>query len=285
MWKKETLRRIQLGALIAVIVVFIIYIMNKFLLYNQFDTSCPEISFVKEMLEVSVEATEEELLADVTARDKKDGDVTDSLMIEGMSNLLEGNERIVTYVAFDKDNHVSKAERRIKYTDYKPIRFSLVEPMKVSLTSSSDAEMLAPLRATDCIDGDISDQIVIAGMNMSAVSMEEMTAIYDVQVTSSSGEVASLQLPLKLDMTGNSTSSQFASIELKEYLIYAKVGEEIGYMDYVKSVTWRGDELSAEYVEVESNANMEVPGTYIATYTFTQEEVQITCDLIIVVEE
>lgn len=285
MWKRETLRRVQLGVLIAVVAVFIIYVLNKFLLYNQFDNSYPEISFGKELLEVSVTTTEEELLADVTAKDKKDGDVTDSLMIEGMSNLLEGNERIVTYVAFDEDNHVSKVERRIKYTDYRPIRFSLHEPLSSISMSSSFSAAIGALKATDCVDGDISDNIVIADTVMENLSTEALYVTYKIQVTNSCGEIAELELPIKMNMGTSNSVGNLGAIALKEYLIYANVGDEIHYKDYITSATWRGNEVGAERVNVESNVDTTIPGTYVATYTFTQDEVRITCDLIIVVEE
>ncbi len=285
MRRKDTLHRIRLGLLIAVLVVFGIYIINKFLLYNQFDTSYPEILFEQDVLEISVAATKEDLLAGVTATDKKDGDVTASVIIESMSNLLEGNERIVTYAAFDGDNHVGKAEHRVKYTDYKPIRFSLTEPINVSNISASTETILAPLRATDCIDGDISDQIVIADSTMSSLSSDAISVIYEVQVTNSAGEVANLALPLKVNMSGTNNFSNYGEILLKEYLVYVKAGESVDYASYIEKATFRREEISADNVKIDSNLDTSKAGVYTATYSITQEEESVTCDLIIVVEE
>lgn len=115
MLDKKMMRRVKLGFVFVTLLLFAIYIVNKWMLYNQLDASYPEITFEQDVLEVSVGVAEEELLEGVNASDKRDGDVTDTILIESMSNMLDGKQRIVTYAAFDKDNHVGKAEHRIRY--------------------------------------------------------------------------------------------------------------------------------------------------------------------------
>ena len=53
--------------------------------------------------------TEEELLGGVRAEDSRDGDVTDSLMVEKVNEL--GSQAVVTYVAMDSRYNVTKEER------------------------------------------------------------------------------------------------------------------------------------------------------------------------------
>lgn len=53
--------------------------------------------------------TEEELLGGVRAEDSRDGDVTDSLMVEKVNEL--GSQAVVTYVAMDSHYNVTKEER------------------------------------------------------------------------------------------------------------------------------------------------------------------------------
>ena len=74
----------------------------------------PEIHFDQEELEVSTGTGDAELLKGVTATDKEDGDVTDSLMVEGISHFVEKDIVNVTYVAYDSQNHVSRAMRRVQ---------------------------------------------------------------------------------------------------------------------------------------------------------------------------
>ena len=82
MAKKSTRRRLQILLLAAAVIMVILYIVNRWVLYSRFDRSTPEITFDSEVLEVSVAVTEEELLNGVTAADKKDGDVTDTIIIQ-----------------------------------------------------------------------------------------------------------------------------------------------------------------------------------------------------------
>ena len=85
----------------------------------------PSIRFTSETLSVPVNATDEELLQGVTATDPEDGNVTASLIVEGMSRLGGDNNVKVSYVAFDSKNHMARAERTVHLTDYTDTRFGL----------------------------------------------------------------------------------------------------------------------------------------------------------------
>ena len=89
----------------------------------------PEIVFSDDVLAVSTGADDAALLAGVTATDAEDGDVTDSLVIQGRSGLSADGTVQVTYAAFDSDRHVTKATRTVRYTDYHSPRFTLSQPL------------------------------------------------------------------------------------------------------------------------------------------------------------
>lgn len=285
MKKKKVTERIKLLLLAIMLVMLLLYVVNRWLLYSKYDKSSPEITFEKELLEVSVSATEEELLADVKAKDKKDGDVTDTIMVESMSKMLEDNQRIVTYAAFDKDNHVGKAERRIRYTDYTGPRFSLEEPLSAKSASAEISEILKPLHASDCIDGDLTNQIVVIDTEMLSMAAESIEMQYEVQVTNSSGDVATVKLPVKVRMDGNGVSSNLASVTLSEYLTYRKVGEPVDLGAFITGVMLDGQPAGGEVVEIGSNLDTSQPGVYTATYTVNSMSGAASTNLIIVVEE
>lgn len=284
MLDKKIMRRIKVGFLIGALLLCVIYIVNKWMLYNQLDSSYPEITFEQDILEVSVTATEEELLAGVQAIDKKDGDVTDSIIIESMSNLLEGNQRIVTYAAFDGDNHVGKAERRIQYTDYTPVRFSLSKPI-VASSGLEWSELLSPLQVIDCVDGDISDRIVILKSSVVSMTSEYIISNYSVQVTNSCGEVAELKLPVKTSLSGTSLNNTYLEITLSEYLTYVPLGSTLDLSSFITGVSYRGEAVAASDVTISTDLDTSKAGVYTATYSLTRDEATATCDLIIVVEE
>ena len=97
--------------------------------YRSKDTLGPVINMDSSDIVVSVNDPQSHVMAGVTATDSKDGDVTALMLIENLSEFVEENTRIVSYAAFDKDNHVSKAQRRMTYSDYVPPHFSLSAPM------------------------------------------------------------------------------------------------------------------------------------------------------------
>ena len=80
-------------------------------LYMGKDRKGPEIFFDEEKQIEYTEGMDKELLLEgVTAVDEKDGDVSDSLLVEKVAG-TNGKEVIVTYVARDGANNVGKASR------------------------------------------------------------------------------------------------------------------------------------------------------------------------------
>lgn len=76
------------------------------------DRNAPTISFEDEdrQLVYTEKTSEEELLEGVSAVDDMDGDVSDSLLVEKVSETADGGV-IVTYVALDSANNVAKKSR------------------------------------------------------------------------------------------------------------------------------------------------------------------------------
>ena len=271
MFTKKTIWKIQKVLLIAAAIIVVLYGINRVMLYRAYDKSGPEITFDKELLKVSVKSSEKKLLKGVKAEDKKDGDVTDSIIIESISKMQENNERFVTYVAFDSDNNVTKAERRIRYTDYTGPRFSLEAPLGASSLSASTSELFAPLKAKDSVDGDISNQIVIVSTDISGMSSDEAMLVFEVQVTNSSGDIASLKLPVKMVAGGSN------GIELKDYLIYTKVNKRVNLENNIKG--------NSEGVKIDADIDYSEPGTYVVTYSIDMGSVKRETPLYVVVEK
>lgn len=86
---------------------------------NSKDNQAPAITMDTDSIQVSCQAEDGELLKGIKATDSKDGDVTGSLIVESVSNFMENHTRNMTVVAFDSDNHATKAARKITYADGK----------------------------------------------------------------------------------------------------------------------------------------------------------------------
>lgn len=142
----------------------------------------------------SVTATDEDLLAGITADDREDGDITSNLMIESLSPFVDGQKRIVTYVVFDSSNNVTKIEREIEYTDYTSPK--IVQIKKPKIHNKKVAEILDCYKAVDVIDGDISGRIRIDTLTVAP----NVGNIYHVTllVSNSCGDITRLSVKVEL---------------------------------------------------------------------------------------
>ena len=201
------------------------------------DSEGPVIKMDKEEIQISTEDDEAAILKGVTATDSRDGDVTDSLVIESISGFDENKKRTVGLAAFDQDNHVTRAKRVISYSDYAPIRFAITNPLKFPVLQG-DVNIMGSIFARDCLDGNISGKI-----QFSADSMVKTDIIgeYDIKVvvTNSAGDTA--ELPLTVSIYDDAKEQYCPSIHLTGYLIYIKQGEKIDPLDYVEGITYRGE--------------------------------------------
>lgn len=78
------------------------------------DTTPPVITFPSAKITYTPDEDVSALLADVTATDDKDGDVTESIRVRSISISDEGGKAIVTYVAKDQANNVGLEKRVVK---------------------------------------------------------------------------------------------------------------------------------------------------------------------------
>jgi len=239
----------------------------------------PEISFDEDVFSASVNATEEELLQGVTAYDPEDGDVTDTLVIESTSNIIDGNSVKVTYAAFDSKNHVGRGTRTLRYTDYRAPEFELSRALV--FRKSSTLNVLNYVKATDVFDGDISNR-TICNLVSGSTGMS-YAGVYQVMLrtTNSKGDMASLMLDV--DITDTEPNS--ANIQLTKYLVYLSVGDTFDPWGYFKSYeTADGTTDSPTGITVESTADTNTEGIYYVTYSTTVGNVRSYTKLAVVVQ-
>lgn len=212
------------------------------------DPSGPVISVGDELVAVGIHDGEEVLLAGVTALDKKDGDVTNSLIVENISQFFGDDARTVTYAAFDSDGHISKATKELRYTDYTSPRFELTGSLRFRAGETVNIEKI--VFASDCLDGDLSNKIKISA---DTSINNRVTGFYTIkyEVTNSAGDIVVLPIDIEIYEPVNNE----VELNLDRYLVYYE-GEEIDYKDFLKNVR-RGN---LEYLFENSGA---VEDTYI----------------------
>lgn len=299
-------RKIWLGIVGIVIVFFVGYCVRT---NFKTDFSGPVIIGGQDKIKVSIHDGDEVLLQGITASDKKDGDVTDSLIVENVSNFAEDGTRIVTYAAFDSDNHISKMQREISYTDYVSPRFELNGSLRFRAGETVNIDKI--VSATDCLDGDLSSKVKI---RTDSVINNRVTGLYEVKyvVTNSAGDTVTLPINIEI----YEPYDHEVEMTLEKYLLYY-TGEEIDYKDYLVSIrsgnleyafsgvepaqTQQPEEelpedsenedektevtedmtpktISKDSVRVESSVNPSKPGVYPVYFYYTAEKGNYTSE-------
>lgn len=198
------------------------------------DPNGPQIHMEEDTVEVSVSAGDEEILAGVTASDEKDGDVSDSLVIESMTKFKERGKRTAIIAAFDSDNNVTKTTREIVYNDYTPPAFALSEPLCFPLNTES---ILSPLTVSDGLDGDLTQNIrIYAEEELWVNTAGDYSVLFSV--SNSAGD--EVQLPVTVTIYNPSETQSLPDISLSQYLVHIKTGESLDPWTYVDQVSYRG---------------------------------------------
>ncbi len=258
------MRALRISVLIVFSVVAIMF-MSMFISNKlRVDTTIPVITVESDLLEVSIKAKDEDLLKGVTAYDEKDKDITDKIIVESVSKFIDKGVCKVTYAVCDSNHHVAKATRKIKYTDYKSPTYSMKRSTCYSLYEHID--LYEAIFADDCMDGNISGNIIITAQNFA----NNVAGVFnlDVSVTNSNGDSTEMQIPLIIE----DRSLSAPVIELKDYLVYIKKGAAFNPSSYLVSAKDVREEDIKASVKIESKVDVKKEGLYSVHYYATDSE-------------
>ncbi len=269
------MRRLRLLLLIFFLVVFAVFMASNIREYMTSDYEAPVISADTEVLYLSVDAQDEDLLQGMTALDNLDGDVTDSLVVASQSKFIARATRNVSYAAFDENNNVGTYVRKLVYTDYHSPRFVITEPMRF-VAGNSNYDYLRNVRALDCLDGNITGQIKITLGETETISDAATTRMLHLQVTNSAGDSSVLVLPVTFE---DYDSYSKASPALTDYVIYIQSGEKPNLRSYLDGIWTAGN--TRKFSELgfdpdtdvsidDSKVNYNSPGAYTVTYKLSR---------------
>lgn len=244
------------------VLVLFIFAGTKLYASRYIDRVPPVITCDDDVLEISVRAPERSLLRGVSASDDRDGDLTEEVMVKGVTQLITADTAKVTYVVFDSSNNMATYSRTVRYTDYEKPHFSLsrglVYPVGGSVT------LLDRLTATDVIDGDISDNIRVTTQNVTP----NYEGVYNVtvQVTNSLGDTESL--PLKVVVSHYAPVNP--PITLTDYILYLDQGASFDPADYISP------DSDPTGIEIDSHVDTSTSGVYHVCYTSRTYMVYLT---------
>ena len=265
------------------------------------DNESPVLKAETESITVSINATDQELIEGITAVDNKDGDVSDSILIENIEKKQDGanNEFLITYVAFDSSNNHGSLTRTLFYEDYVKPHFVLNQLLR--FPDNKKVSLLDYFKAEDCLDGDITPFITLEADD--ALLQDKLQrGFYEIKlsVTNSVGDTA--EVPFEVDIYENSYEEQSRrpEIVLKQYITYIKQGEGLdtkAYLDHIEDKgvklidytavdvdSWEYEKLKEDTSKVhisrirtESNVDSNVPGVYSVLYSYVSETTGYDC--------
>lgn len=134
-------------------------------IYQRFivDKNGPVITMDEKTIHLNCDAPDDQILSGISAKDNRDGDVSDSLMIETKTNFIEPGRFNVSIVAYDSNNNISKTTREVIYDDYESPTISIIEELRYPVSNDaskfSTSNILSRLQAVDKIEGNISDKM------------------------------------------------------------------------------------------------------------------------------
>ena len=115
------------------------------------------------------------------------------------------------------------------YTDYVSPRFSLTKALRYA--PGEAMQVRDRLRATDTLDGDLSDSVKVTSTALS--SSVEGTYPVTFEVVNSLGDAASLTLDVEI----HARTADEPRITLSQYIVYLNEGETFSPLQYLSDVS------------------------------------------------
>jgi len=235
---------VLLGILIVIILGVIMLISSTE------DKEGPEILFRYHKLTFTEGSDTDELLYGVIAIDSKDGDMSDTLLIESILPSFDDTTAKVTYAARDKENNITKKNLIVNYISMNSIKSD--EPK--SGDKLSEASETIPTQAPTV---SVLDEVTTNAGSEGTIPIED-------NVDETSGEVTAAK-------TEEAVPEWIPVIKLNRKEISLKKGTKFDFLDYVESITDDKDDTYTIYnrIKIEGFYTMKSVGTYIIEYYVT----------------
>lgn len=236
------------------------------------DRKAPVITADSDTVEMSVEDDESKLLEGVSAEDNRDGDVTDSLVVQSLSPFTEGTQRTVNYAAVDSSGNVGYFSRTFSYTDYQAPVFALSSPLRFPMGSTIN--VCEGISASSTLDGDLSGSIKYT-LERAISNAAAGTYPVEFRVTDSAGRTSYLDTEIEV----YDRAAETIEVNLSAYLVNLKVNEA-----FDPAAWYAGADAEGE-LRIESNVNTAQAGCYYADYYVTAGTRSGKTRLLVVVSE
>lgn len=206
------------------------------------DNKAPEIHFQENEITYMQGSDYEELLLGVTATDDKDGDVTESLVVESVYPNDDGETAPIVYAARDSKNNIGKANKIVKY------QVSDGTESEKQATGNTGKETTSP-EPTQAAQAAATNQ------------GQEMITLSGDNEDSASGDGD------EQEDTEEDLSEESPRIKLKSSQVTISKGESVNRISFVESITddedsreslWRNIQITGDALDVNTSGTYEL---------------------------
>lgn len=254
-------------ALRVIVCIIFVIVLGAYVFFHytkSTDNTRPHIKCDTRFITASVNDENEKLLSHITAYDEKDGDISGNVIIEKSSAFVDFGKVIMTFAVCDNDNNVAKIDVPVIYSDYQNPKFELTDDLVFQ--TGTTPNVVDKIKVTDSFDGDITDRLVVIanGADIEAKGEYPLT----LKITNSK----SYSYSIDIDLIMSDYFSTGYGVELKEYLVCAKVGEKLDYESYIKSVATPPRSGEKQDVEIDSSKVRENEAGVYNVYYYQKSE-------------
>ena len=254
------MRIIQKAVIVLFIVSVVIFGVSKVSDIFSGESSKPVIKSTADIVTISCDYTEKEILAGLTAEDRQDGDLTDEIIVGNLSRFIEKGVSKATYVVFDSSNQPATYVREVVFEDYVSPEFRLGKPLVLKINATLNERDL--ISANDVFDGDISSRIRVKDSNVNYNVAGDY--VINAEVSNSFGDTVEASFPVHVVTEPEAR----VEISLKENVVYLEKGAKFNAMSYIDRVTsYYGEPMDKASVKAESFVNTSKPGCYEVKFT------------------
>lgn len=214
---------------------------------------------INDMLNVPVSVTDEELLKFVTASDNQDGDLSDKIFVSRKTYFIGPKVSAITYSVCDSDNNISSLTKNIFYTDYHSPEIKLLN--EFIFPSGYNFDLGRYVRATDVIDGNLSDYVKVISSEFTNVSGE-----YKVNIKVSNSMADCTDITINAIVTDEDYSQ--VRIVLESYTTYVTAGQTVDYQSFIRDVINKRETYydTDDILIDDSGVDLTKPGVYDVFY-------------------
>ncbi|WMJ85796.1 hypothetical protein [Anaerocolumna sp. MB42-C2] len=228
------------------------------------DKTGPIITYAENSYVYTEDESVDTLLNNVSAKDKRDGDVTNMVMVENILPMLNSSTAKITYVAKDSNNNITRKEVIVPYkpkTGSQENKSTLITESIGNIGNKEKTENTAREEAdTKALTGPKDRDTTKAADRKKYSKVKEITLPQDTADPVITGPA--------VNQIKTSASYQYPSLKLKTHEIKLKRGEKFDALSYVDKIV---DDKDNNYylfqrIHIIGYFDMDKAGDYVLLY-------------------